>query len=66
MFPDHLVNKMAIKPLGKMLRYRPVCPICGLAIMNRMGKENRVNFDGPIAQKLLLEARAYVKQQEAE
>ena len=51
-FPDGLVSNM--------LTYRYVCPICGLKISNEIHGINRTDFDGPIAQQMLFDAREFV------
>ena len=60
-FPLHLVNEMATGNRNS-LRYRAVCPLCALKIMQEHHGDRCENFaPGSQAQAMLEEAREHVK-----
>lgn len=61
-FPDHLIHDLVDSQSSSV----PVCPPCGLALMNERTGLVRTSFStGSLAQQLLEEARAYLAKEES-
>jgi hypothetical protein len=58
-FPDHLINPLVSMEIGKV-SYPKLCPICALETSNQLTREKRTAFDGPIAERLHQEAKAWL------
>ena len=60
-FPDHLISELTVSENGKVHRGK-MCPICALKILNELSRlPPGTPFQGPNAQKMLEEARQFLK-----
>ena len=60
-YPEHLLRDLAVND-AEGLRYRRMCPICALVIINKAGGlPEGTPFAGPIAARLHAEALRHLK-----
>lgn len=59
-FPDHLISPLTIGRDGASTS-KYCCPICALKLTNEIHGINETEFQGEIAQSMLVEAKQFLK-----